>query len=239
MKNPFGGNYIEDFEKTLSARALGVLAVLLGVLLAPIQSFIWNKENSPTWILKSRPVVEAYEDVWEGALSGGNLESYYVFGRAFFLVYLLLLSAVFLMYRTSSLMRSIWTQATLLGLAMGLIGDVGAYWGGTGDFNEFQGMSFMLETLGFVVVLVGTTGFGISLIKRMAGRTGIGWLATLVSPGAIVMGVATAYFPHGPMLMVGLVWTSVSFSNAKITTEGATPNLVSTVRKNRHEAGPV
>jgi hypothetical protein len=78
---------IDARRLTKLGRLSAAVAFLICAWLTPIQTFVWNKSESPTWVLNLKGLLVAYETVYEG-LAPYGLPRYYFFGRMFFIVYL-------------------------------------------------------------------------------------------------------------------------------------------------------
>ena len=179
---------------------LAAAAAALCILLAPVQSLIWNGDEAPRW-LHSLPWPHALV-TW--AEQGGLGTPYFFYGRLFLLVHAGVLATLWMLARSRGWLAWPAMRWLLVSLGVATWGDIMAYWGGQwfGDPVRFVGF-WMTEVPALVSVACAGTAFGVSL--RYAGHRGpwlYPWL--LLLPAMLLATAALQYMPHGPMLAVTL-----------------------------------
>lgn len=175
----------------------GLAAILggtLGIILTPILTHLWA----------------TYSDV------------YGYFGRAYFPVYLGCIAGLAGLYavRKESLGQHGTPQPdpekvvfgmTFVGLAVGLVGNVLEYWGGTPgeDFTIVQMQGFGIEMLGLLLVLFGSVVLGVIYLRARVLPSLVSWLLIAAGPGGILF----SYFhaPSGTMLLFCCAWVVLGY----------------------------
>jgi hypothetical protein len=164
-----------------------ILGGVLGIVLTPILTYLWAT----------------------------NSDVYLYFGRAYFLVYLgclLGLTGLFVLRRESRLRGENWSFGlTFVGLAMGLIGDVLAYWGGSagGGFTNLQGIGFDIEMLGLLLVLIGSVVLGVVYLRTNVLPKLVPWLLIIAGPGSILLSFLHA--PSGTLFLFCCAWVVLGY----------------------------
>lgn len=168
----------------------GLAAMLrggLGIVLTPILSFLWA----------------TYSD------------AYLYYGRAYFLVYvgcLLGLTGLYTQRSGSRLLGENWGFGlTFVGLAIGLVGDVLAYWGGsTGqDFTRLQGTGFGIELLGLLLVLIGSVVLGVVYLQANVSPKLVAGLLIAAGPGGLIL--FGLHAPSGTLLLFCCAWVILGY----------------------------
>jgi hypothetical protein len=157
----------------------GMLGGVLGIILTPILSYLWA----------------TYSD------------AYLYYGRAYFLVYLgclLGLTGLYARRRSSRLMGENWGFGlTFVGLAVGLIGDVLAYWGGSPgqEFTQVQSTGFTIEMLGLLLVLIGSVVLGVTYLNEQVNvlPKPVAGLLIAAGPGGLLL--SGLHAPSGTLLL--------------------------------------
>ncbi len=194
------------------------LAALLGgllcLLLTPIQASIFSGADSPSLVLASRPLLDL-----AGAIHGTfgprlGLDEYYFYGRMFFLVYLGAIAGLVGLHALQSgrgRHERTWFRVLLIGLALALVGDIVAYWGGSGDISEspVQGLGFTFEMLAVLAVLIGSVFYGRVTLRGDAVPRWVAWLLAIAGPAAVPVVFLTNYIPHGAVLPFSLAMAIV------------------------------
>src|SRR5919109_2075841 len=150
-------------DTRLSPKVGGLSAALAFVIcawLTPIQTYVWNRDESPTMILEAKDLLKTYDVIYD-RLTPSGMPRYYFFGRMFFVIYALAAPCPFALRRARVIpftrTGSIGYAMVFGGFVIGCIGDVGAYWGGhdTQTLTTLQGIGFGIETLAILAVGIG------------------------------------------------------------------------------------
>jgi hypothetical protein len=185
--------------------------------LTPLMAAVWLHGGGEAWdsgTLIERtfgPVLEA-----RGLLTFGEGDlPYEVFGKGFFLVYLLMLPAVLavpgrLGHRGGLDVVRVSAWAICGAVVAALMGDFASYWGVslTGRLGELLwGGGFLLEMLALVVLMVGMVVYGVAAARAGRVSRAVGALLS----GAVIAVVPTVvfvtdYVPNGIVLPLSLAW---------------------------------
>ncbi len=205
------------------------LAALLGgllcLLLTPIQASIFSGADSPPLVLAARPLLGLADRI-HGTLGPRlGLDKYYFYGRMFFLVYLAAIAGLVGLHALQAgreRRERLWFRVVLAGLVLALLGDVVAYWGGSGDISEspVQGLGFTFEMLAVLAVLIGSVFYGRVTLRADAVPKWVAWLLTIAGPAAILVVFLVNYIPHGAVLPFSLVFAIVGYF---LLTQGRDP----------------
>jgi hypothetical protein len=132
---------------------------------------------------------------------------YNTYGRIFEFVYLLILPgvvSVHVLQQEASDHFERWAVGVLVtGLVMSFIGVAGDYWA--------DGMGWGIELLGLLVLLVGTTLFGIASLRTKRIPTWSAWLLIISGPGAIVATWLIGHIPSGPTFLFAGSWVVLGY----------------------------
>jgi len=175
----------------------GIAALLggvLGIFLMPILTYLWA--------------------------SGSGLYGY--FGRAYFPVYLGCiagLAALSALRRKHPELRTtdkhddekLIVGITFFGLAVGMVGTVLDYWGGSPgeDFTQAQVTGYFIEILGLLFVLLGSTLLGLQYRRTNAVPTLVAWLLIAAGPGGLLL--SFLHIPSGAMLLFCCAWLVLGY----------------------------
>ena len=191
-----------------------LLGGLLCLLLTPIQASIFSGADASPFVLATEPLLDL-----AGAVHGAfgprrGLDEYYFYGRMFFLVYLGAIAGLAgLHVLQSGVVRRerLWFRVVLVGLVGALVGDVVAYWGGSGDITEspVQGVGFTFEMLAVLAVLIGSVLYGKATLGGGAAPRWAAWLLVIAGPAAVPAVLLTGYIPHGAVLPFSLAMAMV------------------------------
>ena len=204
----------------------------IGVAITPFMAAVWAYEPGVVWADLS-PLVSVVGPTLEswGALTFGNTPvfaadgtvsgestAYEVYGKVFFLVYLLMLPVVrhvHALHRAQS--TSKWEGRTWRVLCMALIlacaGDAVSYWGisapGTVGDTLWR-LGFLIEIVAVLSVLVTTTMYGmVTVRRRVVPRWGSVLLMAVVPMGVLTLIGVTAYVPNAVVVPMSLVWAGI------------------------------
>jgi hypothetical protein len=218
-----------------SSRFAGITAIagaVVGILITPFMAAVWAYEPGIVWddlSLLAKTVGPTLES-W-GALSFGAAQvvaldgevlsesfAYEVYGKSFFLVYLLMLPIVRYVhdrYRRSS--DSKWEGRTWrvlwVALIVATVADAVSYWGISlpGPVGEsLWGGGFGVEILAMLVVLVATTVYGIvSARLHVMPLWASLLLAAIVPIGVVTLVSVTTYVPNAVVVPMSIIWAMI------------------------------
>jgi hypothetical protein len=176
--------------KSNLVRLSGLAAMLggvLGIVLTPILTHLWA----------------TYSDV------------YLYYGRAYFLVYLGCLLGLIGLYarrRGSQSEGEKWGfSLTFVGLSVGLVGDVLAYWGGPPgqDFTQLQATGFSIELIGLLSVLIGSVVLGVTYLQANMFPKLVSGLLIAAGPGGLLL--SSLHAPSGTLLLFCCAWVVLGY----------------------------
>ncbi len=172
-----------------------MLGGVLGIVLTPILAYLWET----------------------------NSDVYGYFGRAYFPVFLGCLAGLAGLYavRKGSLGQQGRPQPdpekivfgmTFVGLALGLVGDILEYWGGTpGEgFTRAQLQGFGIEGLGLLLVLLGSVMLGVIYLRARVLPSLVSWILIAAGPGGILL-TFLVHAPSGTLLLFCCAWVILGY----------------------------
>lgn len=197
-----------------------IAAALIGVAITPFMASVWVFGPLVYWdstSLLTRLVGPTLES-W-GALSfGAENTPYEVYGKAFVLVYLLMLPIVRyvqVLHRESSLSKlepNVW-RFMWIALITAAVGDGVSYWGISVPDPVGQVLwrgGFLIEALALLVVLVSTTVYGIVSMRTRLIPIWASILLTAVIPiGVGTLVVVSDYLPNAFVVPMSIIWALV------------------------------
>ena len=106
-----------------------------------------------------------------------------------------------------------WFRVLLIGLVLALVGDIVAYWGGSGDISEspLQGLGFTFEMLAVLAVLISSVLYGRVTLRGDVVPAWTAWLLVIAGPAAVPVVFLTNYIPHGAVLPFSLAMAVVGY----------------------------
>ena len=132
---------------------------------------------------------------------------YNTYGRIFDLVYLLILPGVVGLHslqQKASSRFGIWAVGVLvIGLVTSFVGVAGDYWA--------DGAGWGVELAGLLILLVGTTLFGIATKRAKQIPAWSAWLLIIAGPGAIVATGLIGHIPSGPTFLFACAWVVLGY----------------------------
>ena len=144
--------------------------------------------------------------------------AYEVYGKAFFVVYLLMLPIAryvhvqFQLSHDSKWERRVW-WVLWVSLIVVTAGDAVSYWGISvpGQLGEFLwGGGFAVEILAALLLLTATTIYGmVSLKLRVVPLWASVLLAAIIPIGVATLVVVTTYVPNAVIVPMSLIWAGV------------------------------
>lgn len=192
----------------------GVLALLLTPPFA--SAYLGWAEESPT------PLIDTLRSAVDPLLGFASVDTVYqIYGRLYLLAALLMLAGlVVLRPQVAGHLGRLGDRGlvVLVGWVMFVVGLVGDYVIGENFGEVLHGLSFTVEGLGILVLLVGAL-----LVGAGARRTGVlpapvAWLLILALPLAIIGTFLIGHLPSGPMLGVSAAWVGLGSSLRSGTT---------------------
>ena len=101
----------------------------------------------------------------------------------------------------------------LVGLVLALVGDVVAYWGGSGDISQspVQGLGFTFEMLAVLAMLIGSVLYGRVTLRGDAVPDWVAWLLVIAGPAGVPVVFLVGYIPHGAVLPLSLAMAVVGY----------------------------
>ncbi len=189
---------------------------LLCLLLTPIQASIFSGADSPPLVLATEPLLDLADRIHGTFGPRLGLDEYYFYGRMFFLVYLGAIAGLVGLNALQSggvRRERTWFRVLLIGLVLALVGDVLAYWGGSGDISEspVQGLGFTFEMLAVLAMLIGSVLYSRVTLRGDAVPDWAAWLLVIAGPAAVPVVFLTNYIPHGAVLPFSLAMASVGY----------------------------
>ncbi len=136
---------------------------------------------------------------------GSPVAVYNFYGRIFNLVYLLFLPAAFGLHR---LHQRASNRIEKWGFAILVVGLLGAFIGVAGDYWA-DGAGFFIELLGLLALAIGTTVYGIALLRSKVLPSGCAWLLVACGPGIFVFFPLIGHIPSGPTFPFAISWLVV------------------------------
>lgn len=191
--------------KRALALGLVVLGVVFGVLLAAIQQYVWDGHSGGRLPYVPDSWFDEYQDVYDRLGTRWGLSPYYFWGRFAFLIYLAGLVGAWALPRGESRLAGVGRRLLLVAFAVGFVGDVLAYWGGTGeDLTTLTGIGFVLiETPALLALTLAMPIYGVGLARDGVESPWAAWF--LIAGGVLVLPVALfgiTYAPHGVLITV-------------------------------------
>jgi hypothetical protein len=218
-----------------SPRFAGITAIagaLVGIAITPFMAAVWAYEPGIVWddlSLLSKitgPTLESWGVLSFGAgktfaadgeiLTDGT--AYEVFGKAFFLVYLLMLPVVRYVHGLSvERPGSKWETRTWRVMWVGLIvagaGDAVSYWGISLPDpvgHSLWGGGFLVEIFAMLVVMGATTVYGIVGLRLRVLPLWSSLLLTGFVPIAVMtLAFVTTYAPNAVVVPLSLIWAAI------------------------------
>lgn len=199
-----------------------IAGAILGVALTPFMACAWAYDAAGSWddaTLLERTIGPTLES-W-GVLDFGYKDlPYELYGKGFFLVYLLMIPVVRHLHAAHlatdrSGTFELWPWRAIHGaLFVGGVGDFVAYWGvSIPSFvgNVVAALGFMPEILAILTLLLATPVYGIA-----SWRIGVlpKWVCVLLMlslPAAILMlSTVSDYVPTSPIAPLSLIWAAIA-----------------------------
>ena len=150
----------------------------------------------PFWIALLRPTLGPMLSF------SSPITVYNVYGRVFNLVYLLMLPGVFglhsLHQNTPGRAEKWGFYLQVVGLVATLIGVADDYWA--------DGVTFILELSGLLILSIGATLYGVAILRSKIIPGWCGWLLVSCLPGVFVMMRLIWHIPSAPTFLYAVSW---------------------------------
>jgi len=188
----------------LRLRSVAVGAATAGVaiawLLAPIQQYSFDELPGRRLPYVPDAWFGAYEAVYERFGPSLGLSQYYFFGRFAFLIYVCGLLSVLALPHGQSRLTRVGRRLLLGAFGLGLLGDVLAYWGGTGEeLTTLTSVGFgLIEIPAMLLMVAAAVCYGLGLLRDRVLPRWSAW--SLVCGGVLALPgswVVITYVPHG------------------------------------------
>jgi len=155
----------------------------------------------PFWLQSVRPMLRPF------LTFGSSVEVYNTYGRIYDFVYLLWLPAVFGLHHLHQVFSSRIEQwgfgLLVVGLLATFIGVAGDYWA--------DGAGFLLSLLGLLILYIGTTLYGVAILRSNVIPRWCGWLLVSCLPGAFIFTWLIGHLPSGPTFPFAVSWLILGY----------------------------
>lgn len=204
----------------------------IGLGITPFMAAVWAYEPGVVWDdlgLLVRTVGPSLES-WGALTFGSGLvlagdgtvlaesTAYEVYGKVFFVVYLLMMPIVRFVHTAHAAQTSgrwegrIW-RVLWIALLGACIGDAVSYWGISvpGDAGQVMWrLGFAAEIVAVLTLLVATTFYGVAALRvRFLPRWGSALLIAVVPIGVLTVMSVTTYVPNAVVVPMSLIWASI------------------------------
>lgn len=232
-----------------------IVGAVVGLAITPFMAAVWAYEpgvvwDDTSWLASTvGPTLESWGALTFGAAkvvaSDGEVVAesfaYEVYGKAFFIVYLLMLPIVryvhvrFQQSRDSKWERRVW-RVLWVSLIVATAADAVSYWGISlpGQLGEsLWGAGFGVEILAAMVLLTATTIYGmVSLKLRVVPLWASVLLAAIIPIGIATLVVVTTYVPNAVIVPMSLVWAGVGASVLTVARDRSEPIPTTPIARN-------
>lgn len=196
-----------------------VVGSVLCWLLMAIQQYAWDELEGGRLPYVPDVWLPTYENVYERFGAAWGLSAYYFWGRFAVLVYVAVLVGALALPHGSTRVARVGRLLFLVAVGLGLVGDVLAYWGGSGpELTTLTSVGFgLVETPGLLLMVAAMVVYGVGLLRERRTPDLAAWSliagGVLALPGAIFL---FTYVPHGVLLTV-LAATAVALLGQSAT----------------------
>ena len=128
---------------------------------------------------------------------------YNTYGRMFDLVYLLFLPAMFGLHHLHQGVRG---RIEKWGFAVVVIGLIAAFIGVAGDYWVEGVVFYFSEIFGLLLMPVGTTLYGVAILRSGVVPRWCGWLLVSCLPGTFVFSLLIPHIPSGQTFLFAVSW---------------------------------
>ncbi|MBM9499967.1 hypothetical protein JWG44_06850 [Leptospira sp. 201903071] len=188
-----------------------LLTGIVALLLTPIQSFLWNGESAPFYVLKTTDLISAFLKM--RAELSPETSDYYFFGRMTILIHIGILLGLRELYRNGFFPTSVLKifKLVVAVLMVAAFGDLVTYWGGSFFGERFRNIGFRwIEGPSLVLLLfvLGYLGFKLKNEKKWDGNVFL-FLPVIMVGSTLFF----SYIPHGFLLPLLIVITGFVLSS--------------------------
>lgn len=182
------------------AVAAAVAGVAISWLFAAVQQYAFDDLSGRRLPYVPDVWFGAYEAVYERLGLPLGLSQYYFWGRFAFLIYVCGLVSVISLPHGHSRLTRVGRRLLFVAFGLGLLGDVLAYWGGTGDeLTTLTGVGFgLIEVPAMLLMVPAVVSYGLGLLRDRVLPRWSAWSLVcggiLALPGSLIV---ITYVPHG------------------------------------------
>jgi hypothetical protein len=219
--NDHGGNDMLRKSVLRWGGLLPLAGLLVWIVLTPLMATIWNfpiYNLDAIWQRTPFIVRSVGQYLVEQGIDLNSESVYFRVGRYFFLIYLSMTVGLYAFHnRVKSEIRAIPNSVSisyrllLISLSIVAISDFISY--GLGVFSDFLwSFGFAVESLVFLIVLLGSIWYGAALIRAKIGLSTSGGLliaASLLAPVLVFEDIFIGYLPNGPVLPYIVAWSVI------------------------------
>ncbi len=175
-------------------------ALLLLIVLGPIQSAIWNGPETPGWIARLTWLHQTASRLQAAIPAWAGMHPYDAFGRLMAIVYAGALVGLAGLSPGSQPISQRMKQVALVTLGIAAVADVVSYWTAGFENDGLRFWSFWVtEMPALVLTLLAVSTLGILRLRAGYAPGWANWPLALVLPLALALTAALQYMPHGPM----------------------------------------
>ena len=192
-------------SRSFQALVVVVLGIAVALLLVPIQQYSFDELTGGKLPYAPDSWCDAYVGVHDRLGEPLGLSPYYFWGHFAFLMYVAGFVGARALPRGQARLARLGRGLLVVALAVGLVGDLLAYWGGTdqSDFTMVSSIGFgLIEIPALLLTVVGMVVYGLGLLRERGVRCWPGWVlvagGALALPGAFVI----TYVPHGVLVTI-------------------------------------
>lgn len=172
----------------------GLMAIVLTPPFATAYFLAYPGEDPlPFWF-------EAAEARLEPFVTGAGV--YETYGRIYNLVYVLFLPAAYVLHQlhgpSASRLERRGFRVVITGLGLTIVGVAGDYWA--------NGIGFILEVPGLLILGVGMSIYGVALRRSGVLPNSCAWMFLLCGPGLVGFTALVGHVPSGPTFPLALTW---------------------------------
>lgn len=184
----------------LAAILGGLMAIVLTVPFASAYFSAYpGYDVPPFWLQWVRPMLRPF------LTFESSVEVYNTYGRIYDFVYLLCLPAVFGLHH---LHQGVSSRIEKWGFGLLVVGMLTTFIGVAGDYWA-NGAGFFIELLGLLTLSIGTTLYGVAMLRSRVIPRWCGWLLVSCLPGAFIFTVLIGHIPSGPTFLSAVSWLIV------------------------------